>query len=63
MSFGRFPSQWVKSDGLRAFSAGRRPGEQIAALKLYLAAAAYSEPRRYRSLHSKTSPAYRDQCL
>jgi len=43
MSFGRFPSQWVKSHGLRAFSAGRRPGDQIAALKLYLAAAAYSD--------------------
>jgi hypothetical protein len=47
MSFGRFPSHWVKSNGLHAFSAslrgGIRPGEHIAALKLYLAAAAYSD--------------------
>lgn len=49
MSFGRFPSAWVMSDGLRQFSARKRPGEHIAALKLYLVVAAYSDFKSWMS--------------
>lgn len=43
MSFGRFPSKWVKDGGLWQFSAKTRQGDHIAALKLYLVAAAYGD--------------------
>jgi hypothetical protein len=44
MSFGRFPSAWIIAQRrLQKFSAATRPGEHIAALKLYLVVAAYCD--------------------
>ena len=49
MSFGRFPNKWVMERDLRTFLAGARPGENLAALKVYLLIAAYAGLRHKNS--------------
>lgn len=52
MSFGRFPNEWVLRGGLSLFSEAVRPGESLAALKVYLLIAAYSDFQTWTAVMS-----------